>query len=387
METHVRSLTSSDYGECLQLMNEVFGEGDSQPMQMERDLPKEFESEQQFTAPHWGVVCGGQLRAVVGCYPMTLCIGSTHIACATVGNVVTHADFRNQGMMQTLMGYAMRALADQGILLSRLNGLRLRYNRYGYERAGTVSRCTLTAANVQQRVAPRCYAPFSFRKMELEDAQTAQALYQTRAAYILRGTPDVFLRVLHSHFMQPWVVLDAAKQIVGYLTASANGAQINECVMRTEAERLYAISAWMEQGALAQTQSPLYPWETEALQAFGDVCETIQDSSPSMFKVLGWAQVADAFMKLKQRYSAMVEGEIVIKIEDFGKLCFAVHGEEAACTPSRRTADVSLSHRDATRLIFGPTPPSTVRALPRNAQQLLGAWFPLPLSWFPQDNV
>ena len=62
----------------------------------------------------------------------------------------------------------------------------------------------------------------------------------------------------------------------------------------------------------------------------------------------------------------------------------------AAATPTRASAPtpaaVRVTRRQAMRMLFGPTRPGMVTALPPEAAALLEAWCPLPLTWAAPDG-
>ena len=62
----------------------------------------------------------------------------------------------------------------------------------------------------------------------------------------------------------------------------------------------------------------------------------------------------------------------------------------AAATPTRASAPtpaaVRVTRRQAMRMLFGPTQPGMVTALPPEATALLEAWCPLPLTWAAPDG-
>ncbi len=77
--------------------------------------------------------------SALGIYPLKTVICGEVLDFYTVGNVATDMDYTGRGHMSRLMALAMDKLNELGADGSRLGGKRERYNRYGYESAGTVN--------------------------------------------------------------------------------------------------------------------------------------------------------------------------------------------------------------------------------------------------------
>ncbi|MDR3709750.1 MAG: GNAT family N-acetyltransferase [Capsulimonadaceae bacterium] len=391
MDTEVATLNIEDYEECLTLMDSVFTVQNGWKMQMRKELPKVFATPERYAkAFHWGIRDNGRLCAVVGFYPMDLIVNGLKIRCCTVGNVVTRADQRAKGYMRQCFTRAMQELPRQDIVLARLGGLRQRYNSCGYERAGTACRYSLTKYNVLKCVDAAAFLKYSFRELNEFDDETLNdmlKLHNSRRCYVERYNAEGLWHVLHHHFMQPCAIVDEQGRLQGYLTASEKGGVVSELVTRDEAERLNALAAWITYRRLDEADVLIMPWELISHYMLGRVCEHFSEDSPSMFCVLQWDLLIDALIKFKHSYSALPDGEIVLCIEGCGNLIIGVKGDNAGCQKSDRASDISMSRMEAARFLFGPLAASAVRPIPHRLQALCNAYFPLPLTWFPQDSV
>ena len=105
--------------------------------------------------------------------------------------------------------------------------------------------------------------------------------------------------------------------------------------------------------------------------------------SYSHFKIINWANVVDAFFKLKATYCKVMPGELKIEIEGYGTIRLFAENEVAGCELCDDKPDIILERITASRYIFGTYAPSYTFDAPPVAQ----AWFPLPLSWNGQDRV
>ena len=122
----------------------------------------------------------------------------------------------------------------------------------------------------------------------------------------------------------------------------------------------------------------------EAIKYFTGVSAKMFVDSPSNFKIINFDKVADAFIKLKKESGAFLpEGESVIEIKDWGNLFLCNKKGEAFCEKTDKAADFSFDRLEATRFLFGPFEPNTVKT----SNAFLSALLPLPLSWCCIDRV
>ena len=95
---------------------------------------------------------------------------------------------------------------------------------------------------------------------------------------------------------------------------------------------------------------------------------------------------------LDQNTPPLADGELVLEIRDWGRLAVSVRGGEPLCERTQAAPHLYLSSFEAMGVVFGPFPadsavPDAAGRLSRERALLLQSWFPLPLSWWGQDNV
>lgn len=390
MDVTIHRLTLGDYDECLHFLNEVFGQSSGHTINFERELPRAFRREERLMNRHCACRMEGRIVAVVGVYPMDLMVCGQTLHCATVGNIATHPTVRGKGLMKRLMQLAMAELGERNIDLSRLGGLRQRYNRYGYERAGSIYRCRLTAKNLTECLDAGTGEGIEFRPIRADDTALlgrAFDLYRGRLVALDRTNPAELNCSLRAHYMQPWAAMDAGGRMIGYLTASEDGGRINEQGAADVSGLIDMLAAWIRRRELGEISFSLMPWDTESTIALGRICEQIDIASPCMFRVLNWDRVTGAFLTLKAKLTDIAEGEMIVGVRDWGNIRIAVSPGGAACEKTSLPADITIDQLTAMRLLFGPLPSAATAALPGRIRMLTESWFPLPLSWYPQDNV
>ena len=115
-------------------------------------------------------------------------------------------------------------------------------------------------------------------------------------------------------------------------------------------------------------------------------CEQTSVRASGNWQVLRWAEVVDALMKVQRLSRGMVDGKVVVGIEDYGAIALVVTEGEVRCARTEEEPQVSCDPATCMRLLFGPLAPSQVIPLAREAA-MLESWCPLPLYWPRQDGV
>ena len=126
---------------------------------------------------------------------------------------------------------------------------------------------------------------------------------------------------------------------------------------------------------------PVAPFMTDELRILSKVAESHTALSPSHFKFRRFERAADALMRVKAKTVDIPSGEFVIGIEDYGNLCFYNKNGAAGCELTSLSPEITLGRSDASRLIFGSLPISSIC----DAPWLMNAFLPLPLTWNTND--
>ena len=149
MKTELRHLHAGEMQALSRLLNTAFT-GDPDSRHFEDGLPKMWVDDDAHMARHIAVFEDGVMAGAVGIYPYNVTIGAKSLRFATVGNIGVLREYRGRGYMRLLMDAAMDTLASQKIDVSRLGGLRTRYERYGYEMCGTNYVIRLSKRNAEE---------------------------------------------------------------------------------------------------------------------------------------------------------------------------------------------------------------------------------------------
>ena len=289
--------------------------------------------------------------------------------------------------MSALLERAMTELHDIGADASRLGGHRQRYNRYGFEMAGTSISMSLTAHNVQGAA----FAPLEFRPVAREDTETLtliRALRMRAAMAVDRGDDDSLYRVLTAWEAQPFAAYDGDARFAGYLVSAQGGGSLAELKAETPelAERM--LLSWIKAHPESGLSFTLPPWEAETITHLSRHCQSLSLNPASQFKIISWVPLINALCRVKSHMKPLTDGECVVEIPDEARFMLRVKGGAASCEETAPPADLTLDHLTATRLMFGPLPPEAVLpGLDGKSGAVLSSLLPLPLSWNGQDRV
>ena len=374
----VERLTERDYEEALAVLNASFAKN-GVPADFEQNLPIMWTREKDYMRLHFGIREGGRLVALLGVYPLPVRVAGRELLFSTVGNVGTLPEARGKGCMKALMDAAMQELDRIGADASRLGGLRSRYNRFGYDHCGSRYGFLLTARNAAEHPA----RPLTFHALGRNDDDLAFArrCHERLPMYAVRPTQTDFYMTLCAWGCRPFLARDASGAPVGYLSAAPGSTSVAEQGTVGSLSAVELLTAWRDAQELPEVRFQLAPFELRDVDAALRVCEGWSVADPSMFRIVHWDKVADAFLALRAQMAreaggALSDGLVRLGIEDWGVLELEVRG---GCTRAARTdapAELRLDRLAAARRLFGPVPPA---ANP--------GWFPLPLSWNGQDRV
>jgi GNAT superfamily N-acetyltransferase len=399
MMPSVERIGIEDIPELISFLNRVFtGREDSR--HFENNMPRMCRSEKRLLE-HYVLREDGKICAAVGVFPYQATFGNRVLRCATVGNVAVAPEKRGLGYMRLLMTEAMKILADSETDISRLGGLRSRYEKYGYEPCGITHLYTLTERNLTDIRNCLPVSGYVFREMKADEGDAlalAEKLYQNNCIRIHRSETGDFYDSLIMWGGKPYAALNGDGTPAGYVCTDAAGKTVYEYGHENGDERfgmLCAFAVWKE----AELTYAVYPWDTalgSAFSRFGEAYrnpgEAYRIGVPSNFKVLNWEKTLTALLELKNRLIPLIPGQAEIYVTGYGNLRIVVGKDGIGCEKTEGRSSGPVPEFDALemcRLCFGPYPPVFAGIEPdrHGCADLLQAWFPLPLSWNPCDNL
>ncbi len=384
--TEVTRLRAEDYDECFALMGEVFGKQSGRKTDFTKELPKMCVRDGTHMGRHFGIREGNRLIAAVGVYPLQTYIAGEKLMFATVGNMVTLPEYEGKGCMSALYKTAMGELESLGADVSRLGGFRQRYNRFGYETAGSLYSFEIDHSNTKY-----CHSdddPLVFSEIaagDIEALNFADSLYRTGGIYVDRTTaPD--MRDAYTSMIawrsKPLIAKKSDGTPVGYFCVAADGVTLNEIFAINEAQLENIIFTFQKQAGKTVTFS-FAPARREAVKYFSSVAGASRIISPSLFKVRNFVSLANALMILKHRtFPSLPDGSILFDIEGYGGLLLYARGSDVGAEKVKE-GKYKLSYFQAIRTLFGPYP----SLYELEYDPFAAAYLPLPLSWSTLDRV
>ena len=141
-----RKATIADKDEILDLINYVFS-FDHCPHDFKQRDPKRYGGDYPFWEEHYVAEEHGKLLAT-----LSVTKRDWHgLYCGHVGQVCVHPYHRGRGFMKTLMNMAIHDMEQAGFVFAELNGLRQRYEYFGFTQGGVRYRCTVIPTNLRHK--------------------------------------------------------------------------------------------------------------------------------------------------------------------------------------------------------------------------------------------
>jgi predicted acetyltransferase len=177
-----------------------------------------------------GIVDGGIVRGAYTIYERTLCLGAARLRLGFIAGVVTHPEYRRQGIATVLMDDALAYGRAHDYCLLLLNGLRNFYRRFGYSDVMDFTVQTINRSHVLT-------APTStdhIRRATLADAQLMLAMYHRH----YDGYPGSFTRTLEQQrhhiacrieYDAPVIAMSPEGEASGYLIFPLNPFRYAGC--------------------------------------------------------------------------------------------------------------------------------------------------------------
>ena len=393
MGTEVVQLTAADFDEGLAFMNGVFGAKKPDGFHdFHALLPSIYQPTDELMSCNHAVRVDGELRAIVGLFPMDWQVGDVVLKVGGIGGVSTHLAHRDKGYMSLLMNHCVEFMKGQGCQLSYLGGQRQRYGYAGYEKCGQKLQLPVDKRNLKHafdRPSSLRFEPIAAVNADRVNADriaVARELHDAQPVRHLRD-PAHFARFLVSWYHKPFAALDEHGAMVGYLVATGDGSNVYELLADNTDTEVDIARAWVEADAARDSVTfELPPWRYDLVRRLAAIGEGPAVHDARNWQIFDWPATVEALMKVGATGGALDDGEVLLGIEAYGTLRVRVVGGEPQAERVDDAAAVTWHPFTAMRVLFGPFPPTAVTAIPREVAALQ-AWCPLPLSWQLQDAV
>ncbi len=373
------------YDDYFDFINYVFGfNGSSEDFK--QLLPKIYRPEDAPVENSYITLENGKLRAAVGAFDHKLKVCGIDINCRSIGNVAVHPYARSKGYMRQMMDMALSDMKKDGIDLSVLGGRRQRYNYFTYDKSGSSYNFVVNSDNIRHTYGRdrSSYHTLEIKKLTPDDRELLSSISELISSLDYCPVRDVsrMYDILVSWHHVPYALLknDA---FAGYLVADSK--KIYEIMVVDNNDFSNAIVSFYDYLAIPAVSVVLPEFCTDYINKLYRLCEGYEIGLNKSFSVFNYAKVIEAFLKLKNTYAHLPDGQVTLLIHGAGgdeMLCVGVEKGEAFVRSFDGDADVELEHLDAMNVLFSPICPARDR-LPVFARVAL----PLPLWLFSADAV
>ena len=385
MDFQVERLDVNDYEEMLDFINLVFSMA-HRPHDFIDLLPAYYQPTEERMKCHWVIRQKGRIRALVGVYPTTLHAGSRKLKIAGIGAVSTHPQYRGRRMMSTLMTHIVEWMDSEHIQLSELGGRRQRYGYFGYEKCGIEVEFQLNAGNIKHTF--RDEPPVHLTKVEVGDRDLISGIKGLHDRQVLRCERplDQFYLFGHNWQNQLLSVKGPDDACIGYLVCDRKKSSINEITVVDNGLAVDAVRAFMAGNPNGTISIRTGAHRAGLIRELGSFCESMRVRYSANWRVMDWASVTEAFIRLKAGYSRLQDGAVAFGIDNIGTLEVTIKKGEVSCGLSEMKTPGSFPALLAQRILFGPLHPDYVADLPHTLD-VLRSWCPLPLYINGQDGA
>lgn len=141
-----RKGTKNDGDAIIELINYVFS-FDHCPHDFKKRNPAMYDSDYPFWNDHYVAEEDGKLLATLSVTKKDW----NGFICGHIGQVAVHPYHRGRGFMKVLMKMANEDMKKEGFLFGELNGLRQRYEYFGYTQGGVIYNVKVTPTNLRHK--------------------------------------------------------------------------------------------------------------------------------------------------------------------------------------------------------------------------------------------
>ena len=360
MKHTLEDARAADRAELLDYLQGAFKTNDPNHARFEALYPDLFDATDEAMGRHRVIRENGKIRACVGWYPMRVRVGACEADVYGIGQVSCDPALRGGGRMTALMGDVCEKMERSGAGLAWLSGRRDRYAHFGFEVAGSNLVSGMDARSVGE--------PGPGWSVEQVDASQLARFWALRnRAAVCEDVPPEKWSTRLTRGGKPHRVFLASrgKDAEAMCVAEADGKD-NLHEWAGSAAGLHAIIAH-----LLKTQPGV-----KAAYAPGQV-----DPAARMFwDRAAWSNAALSSLRILN-LGALLKGYapwLAQRVPKGAGVMLRIDENNDAAQLGAPSGDtLALDRLTMTRLMFGPSAPSSVVALPEKSRWL-DSVFPLP---------
>jgi len=328
-----RRARAEEAADILDFINYVFSQA-HYPHDFRKFNPKMYASGYPFWKEHYVAVEDGRIKATLSITKGEIERGGEKFTCGHVGQVSVHPYARGGGHMKALMRMADEDMQKDGWDFAELNGLRQRYEYFGYTQGGMKCFMTVTPTNIRH---------------VLKGAESRMSVKE-------RTDNSVWERVYDLYDENGKVIGKVGKGTlqIGDLSRAPEAC---DAFFRATGETGMSISA--------------APYETERIRAISAFCEDVQLKTCMQYRVYHFEKVLRAGLALRAQAGLLPDGVRTVEI-DGQAIEIRVEGGRVTVGPGRSGEGRKLTAMQAQEMMFSAVSPALYPDMP-------AGWFPISL--------
>ena len=285
MDFTYRQSKSTELPLIIDFINYVFSY-DHYPHDFKKMVPKVYGDNPHDNAIHFiALNNSNQIIGVVGILPIKLHIHETVLKCGFIGSVSVHPYYRSKGHMKKLMETADNYLMANSFDMGILDGLRQRYEYYGYKKSG-ISMCfEITSDNIRHGLKNIPTKDFNIISINHNDDILLNNIFDLisqQPVYVERCR-DTLLYAMNN-FENTLYAVTFKNNFIGYFTASKDNF-VTEINARNKNYYSNIIKLWMDFSKTSYIRVTALPHQTDLLSVLQSFSENILVKYGDSFKI------------------------------------------------------------------------------------------------------
>lgn len=292
-----RQSEMADFPLLIDFINYVFSHS-HYPHDFKKMVPKVYGDNPRENAIHFIAFNeSGQIIGVVGLLPLNFHIDDTILKCGFIGSVCVHPYYRSQGHMKKLMNMADDYLKANCFDLGILDGLRQRYEYYGYQKSGIHLSFEVNSDNIRHGLKDISIRDFHLIEITHNDDSSLDYIFDLSSCspVFVERNRDTLLYTM-KNFESRLYVVTYQNKFIGYFTASKNNS-ISEINMLKKEYFFNVIKLWMHFSNASCINITIQPFQTDFIDALNFFSEDRTIQYGANFKIFHQEKVSNAIQK------------------------------------------------------------------------------------------
>jgi len=368
MNYTVTQLTLDDYDEAINFVSNAYGEDINY---FPDAYPYIYKPIYGQIINNYAIKIDGKIRAMLRITPEEIVVGDKVLKVAIIGDVSTDPDYRNQGLMGTMMNFAVEKLRNDGTDIGYLSGNRHRYKHFGFEVGGTKTSFYVNKQNLKQLNLK--HENLIFEQVDSIDLPTSKILNEMfqKLPMHTKRKDELFFDTCTS-WGRKLILVKKDGNLVGY--CEDDRTQFSELAAISDEMRLAIINEYPE----GEVEVCLSPADQNLIKILSSIANKQEVYRTGHWQIFNHEKVLTALLEFKSNYSRLAYGEAIFKIENTGTFKLQVSKEGISCQKVDLPTENVFSRELFMQIAFGPVAPCLLTELPADLP-IFNNWFPLPI--------